>query len=207
MLENFQVELGVVGPASLAREAQRIIHNLIDDPRAMGWAYQLRNEPGVVLSYERKLRLERPVGDGYSLDFIPSFGASVGNVLTYGEVGAVMRFGRNSEVDYGPAQILPGSGGADWFDDSAIGPRSFGWYVFAGVRGRLVARNIFLDGNSFVASRSVDKKVAVGDLTGGASLYWSNRIKLDIAFTQRSQEFVGQRSPDRFGMVTISFGL
>ena len=206
-LETFNVELGVVGPAALAHQAQDLVHDLLKDREANGWAYQLKNEPGVVASYERKWRLEKPLGGGFGLDLIPAAGAAIGNVLSYGEAGVTVRLGQNTAVDYGPGHIQPGRGGADWFDDSAIGPHSFGWYLYAGARGRVVARNIFLDGNTFTNSRSVDKKVFVADLTGGAALYWSHRIKLDIAFTQRSREYAGQPRPDRFGAVTISFGL
>lgn len=207
MLEDFEVQLGAVGPAALAHQMQDAVHDFISDHEALGWAYQIKNEPGIVVSYERKWRLEHPLGDGFGVDFIPAVGASVGNVLTYGEAGAMMRFGQNSEVDYGPGHIRPGRSGSDWFDDGAIGPSVFGWYIFAGVQGRVVGRNIFLDGNTFTSSRSVDKKLFVIDKTAGASLYWSHHIKLDIAFTERSREYKGQPQPDRFGMVTISFGL
>jgi lipid A 3-O-deacylase len=207
MLETFDMQLGVVGPAALAHQAQDLIHDLISDRDALGWSYQLKNEPGVVLSYERKWRLEHPLGDGFGIDVIPSLGATVGNVLTYGEAGAMLRFGQNTQVDYGPGHIQPGRSGSDWFDDSAIGPNAFGWYLFAGVQGRVVGRNVFLDGNTFTTSRGVDKKPFVADITGGAALYWSHRIKLDISFTQRSREYETQPQYDRFGVVTISFGL
>ena len=70
-----------------------------------------------------------------------------------------------------------------------------------------MGRNIFLDGNTFATSRSVSKKIGVADFTVGGSLYWSHHVKLDITFNQRSPEFDTQVRRDRFGMVTISFGL
>jgi len=45
-----------------------------------------------------------------------------------------------------------------------------GGYVFAGVEGRAVARDIFLDGNTFQKSPSVDKEPLVGELAVGAAL-------------------------------------
>jgi lipid A 3-O-deacylase len=38
----------------------------------------------------------------------------------------------------------------------------FGWCLFASFEGRAVARNIFLDGNTFTDSHSIDKKTFVG---------------------------------------------
>ena len=41
------------------------------------------------------------------------------------------------------------------------------WYFYAGVEGRALATNIFLDGNTFTDSHSVDKKYFVGDVHAG----------------------------------------
>src|SRR3546814_18821912 len=69
-----------------------------------------------------------------------------------------MRLGQNLPVDYGAPRVqpsLPDSGYFEPVDD-------IGWYLFAGVHGRPVARNIFLDGHTFADSRRVDKQPPVG---------------------------------------------
>ena len=163
-------------------------------------------EPGVVLSYDHKWRVGMPLGGGLSIDAIPEFGGSVGNIFTYGQVGTMVRLGSNLNADYGPARIRPSLSGSTWFDRSQLdGP--FGWYVFAGVQGRAVARNIFLDGNTFTTSASVDKKTLVADVSAGASLFWVDFAKLDLVLTWRSDEFVGQSQPSRFGGINLSFRL
>jgi hypothetical protein len=207
MLENFEIQLGVVGPAALGRQVQNDWHQIIGVRGAEGWAYQLPNEPALTITYERKWRFEHKIMDGLAVDIIPEVGATVGNVLTYGAAGATVRIGRNLGVDYGQARIRPALSGTDWFDGDAIGARDFGWYVFVGTEGRLVARNIFLDGSSFTSSRSVDKKNAVADISGGVSLFWSSRVKLDMSLTRRTKEFAGQTKQDKFAMVAVSFGL
>jgi hypothetical protein len=206
-LENFEIQLGVVGPAALGRQAQNDWHQIIGAPKALGWAHQLPNEPALTLTYERKWRIEQPLMEGLSVDIIPEVGATVGNVLTYGAVGATVRIGRNLQVDYGQARIRPALSGTDWFacDEKCDG--DFGWYVFIGTEGRLVARNIFLDGSSFTSSPSVDKKNAVADISGGVSLFWSDWVKLDVSLTRRTKEFVGQTKQDKFAVVALSFGL
>jgi hypothetical protein len=77
----------------------------------------------------------------------------------------------------------------------------------AGVQGRAVARNIFLNGNTFVNSPRVDKRPFVGDFSTGASLYWLDIAKLDVVFTLRSEEFVDQDRAARFGGINLSFPL
>src|SRR5262245_32217273 len=154
MLEHLELQLGVVGPAALGHQVQRKWHELVDATEPLGWDSQLENEPGIVLSYERKWRLTL-AGDGDSgVDLIPELGASLGNVFTYGEAGAMLRFGRDLRVDYGPARIRPSLSGTDYFNGDYL-KDDFGFYGFVGVQGRAVARNIFLDGNTFESSASV----------------------------------------------------
>jgi hypothetical protein len=76
--------------------------------------------------------------------------------------------------------------------------------LFAGVEGRAVARDIFLDGNTFRDSPSVDKENFVGDFEIGiAATYGSMRA----SFTQiyRTKEFKGQKGNDRFGAISLSW--
>jgi hypothetical protein len=209
-LDHLQLLVGVVGPAALGEQVQNGFHDLISglnsQVTAAGWGSQLKNEPGVVLTYEHKWRWDAPLGGGFAVDFIPDVGATIGNVFTYGEAGAIIRLGRNLNVDYGPARIKPATSGTTWFDPSQLqGP--LGWYVFVGAQGRAVARNIFLDGNTFVSSASVEKETYVADLTGGLSFFWSDLTKVDFVLTWRSKEFVTQPEPDRYGGINISVKL
>ena len=118
----------------------------------------------------------------------------------------MLRLGQNLNADYGPARIKPALSGTTWFDPSQLqGP--MGWYIFVGAQGKAVARNIFLDGNTFVASPSVTKETLVADLSGGVSFFWADLAKVDFVLTWRSKEFVGQPEPDRYGGVNISVKL
>ena len=199
-LDQFQVTLGVVGPSSLAKESQTFVHGIIADPKPMGWDTQLRDEPGLIIEYERSMKLIRPrsfLGGGFDIE--PHYGAAVGNVYDYANIGAMARFGFNLPRDYGPARIQPSLPGSDYFEPTA----GFGAYVFAGVDGRAIARNIFLDGNSFVASRSVSKKALVGDATLGAAIVFRS---FRIAFTHviRSREYKTQSTDSQFGAVSLT---
>ena len=205
-LDHLEVQLGVVGPASLAHQTQNDWHQFIGVEQANGWHEQLHNEPGILISYEHKWRFLQPLGDGFAVDAIPQLGATVGNVMTYGSAGTLFRFGRNLEADYGPARMQPAMSGSSYFNEKALdGP--FGFYVYAGAQGRAVARNIFLDGNSFQDSESVDKRVLVGDLVGGVSLFWSNSVKLDTSVVYRSKEFSGEDKSEKYAGFNLSFGL
>ncbi|HLG81044.1 MAG TPA: lipid A deacylase LpxR family protein [Bradyrhizobium sp.] len=209
-LDHVQLLLGVVGPAALGEEVQNGFHNLISGINSQfpsaGWESQLKNEPGVVLSYDHRWRWGGGLGAGLAADVIPEFGATIGNVFDYAEAGAMLRFGQNLSSDYGPARIQPAFSGTAWFDPSQLqGP--WGWYIFVGAQGRVVARNIFLAGNTFESSPHVTEEVLVADLSGGVSFFWSDVAKVDLVLTWRSKEFTTQPEPDRYGGINITFKL
>ncbi len=209
-LENLELDAGIVGPGALGRQTQNDFHQFIGVHQAQGWSGQIQNEPGLVLSYERLWRVpaisltgaDQRVVNG--LDIVPQLGGSLGNVFTYGEAGALVRVGRHLEVDYGPARIRPALSGTDYFNRDALDDE-LGFYLFAGAQGRAVGRNMFLDGNSFRASPSVQRKTLVGDYQAGLSLFWSSRLRLDVSAMRRTPEFVGQRHLDETGTAAVSF--
>lgn len=204
-LDNIELLLGVVGPAAAGRQTQNDFHQFILQPTAKGWDYQLKNEPGAMLSFNRTWRYHSdnllPFAEA---EFLPEAGATLGNVMTYANVGGIVRMGKNLKADYGQARIRPALSGTDYFNADKMNG-DFGYSLFAGVQGRAVAQNIFLDGNTWSDSPSVDKKNYVADIMFGGSLFWSEGIKIDVMAMQRSKEFEGQRNPDKFGGVNVTF--
>ena len=91
---------------------------------------------------------------------------------------------------------LPGSGFFEPQDD-------FGFYVFAGLDGRVMARNIFLDGNSFEDSHSVEKNILVGDAQVGIA-FTIRAARLAYTHVFRTPEFSGQNNADKFGALSLS---
>jgi len=199
-LDQVWMSLGVVGPASLAEEAQEFIHQIINDDEPQGWDTQLGNELGVELAGERSWRgLAATTLGGLALDLLPHVGGSLGNIYTYADGGVSVRYGKNLTSDYGPPRIRPGLPGSCFFTATD----KFAWYVFVGIEGRVVARNIFLDGNTFVDSRSVDKEPLVGDVQWGLALTWP-RVRVGYTHVVRSREFTTQDEHDEFGSLSVS---
>lgn len=202
--DQWKLDLGVVGPAAFGEQVQNNWHDLIGAEKAHGWDNQIKNEPGLNLTFERSWRtgfFETPSFLGLQTDFIPYGVAALGNVQTYGALGGGLRIGPGLPDDFGPPRIYPGIGGSEWFDTAD----GFDWYLFAGAEARLIGRDIFLDGNSFRSSHSVDKKNLVTDMRLGAvAILGQARISATHVF--RSREFHGQTKPDQFGSVTLSWG-
>ncbi len=205
-LAHLELQLGVVGPAALAAQTQDAFHGLSGQVNPRAWAEQLKNEPGVVVSYERKWRIALPTASSVGFDAIPELGASLGNVYTYAEASALVRWGRNLNADYGAPRMRPALSGTTWFDPGQL-DGSLGWYLYAGVQGRAMGRDLFLDGNTWRASPSVDKLPFVGDLTAGFSIFWANDFRLDAAWVWRSRQFETQPTIDRYAGINLTFGL
>lgn len=201
-LRKLEVSIGVVGPASGAGPTQRAVHDIIGATKPQGWDYQLSNEPALLVSYEYQWRYGTNLLPFLEFDATPHAGATVGNVFTQGALGLTVRVGNNMLLDYGPARIRPSTPGSAFFQSG----EGFGWYLFGGVEGRAVARNIFLDGNTFENGPSVDKRSYVGDVQYGVALTF-DRLRISFSQIYRSKEFFGQQHSDNFGAVSISFGL
>ena len=98
-LDHLELQVGIVGPAALGEQVQNAFHRLFGLETSSSWAFQLKSEPGIVLSYDHKWRLSMPVAGGLTVDAIPEFGGSAGNIYTYGEVGLMLRIGQNMNAD------------------------------------------------------------------------------------------------------------
>lgn len=205
-MRSYEINIGFVGPASLARQAQNVVHDLRGFDRFAGWNNQLRPELGLQIVYEEKRRYPLWMGPVRPrMDFIGHYGASLGNVATYANLGAEIRAGAVLPDDFGTSAIRPG--GDNNAPLAAGDPRrgfgASGVHGFVSFDLRGVARNIFLDGNTFSDSHRVDKRHLVGDVAIG--LAWRGRYgKVAYSYYVRSKEFYGQPQGQRFGSVTLS---
>jgi hypothetical protein len=200
-LDNVMLTLGMVGPSSLAEPSQKFVHHVVDSPQPNGWDNQLKDELGVILTYERKWRaIVEASPFGLAVDVTPHAGINLGNINTDATVGATFRLGYDLPADYGPPRIRPSLPGSDFF----VPTKELGGYLFTTIGERAVARNIFLDGNTFRDSPSVDKKNFVGSLQVGAALtYGSTRLSYTQVFM--TKEYETQENPSAFGTITLSY--
>jgi lipid A 3-O-deacylase len=200
-------DLGVVGSWSFAQEAQRAVHDALKSGHPEGWDNQLHNEFGIVGTYERTWRWPKHERrSGLDWELLPHVGAALGNVATYANVGAELRFGLNLPDDFGNPAISPSAVTSTPVDGTMAAGRSradFGVHLFARADGRAVAHNIFLDGNTFGDSHSVDRKIFVADLSAGIVTNYRN-TGIAFAVVYRTKEFDGQETGQVFGTISLN---
>jgi hypothetical protein len=203
ILVSIELQVGVVGPSALGKQTQHAAHHITGSREAKGWDNQLKNETTLNVYYDRvwsgwyETRIGE-AGSGYSIDLLPHVGAALGNVYTYAAGGVTLRFGQNLPTGLGPRSLRPGPPGSDSYKPTP----DTRWHLFLGLEGRAVARNIFLDGNTFTDSPSVDKNALVGELRAGVSVMLG-RYRLAYAQVYRSKQFHGQ-DPETFGALSLS---
>ena len=206
-VDALELAIGVIGPWSQADDVQITWHDWIGAQEPRGWRNQLKNEPGIVLTYER--RLPRSIDVQWFEDLLPfrleadatpHFGFSAGNVFTHAAGGATLRIGTDLQTTDGVPRIRPSLPGSAYFEPSD----GIDWQLFAGAELRAVARNIFLDGNTFRKSHRVEKEPLVADFQAGLSVT-VGRARVSLTNIWRSKEFVKQDAWDEFGSISAAF--
>lgn len=207
VMDALSLQVGMVGPKSYADQTQEKVHEWLRNDQSQGWAYQLKDEIGVNVLFERRWRMyARGARDAVGFDIVPHLGVSLGTVQTYANAGATARLGFRLPSDFGTELIAGGAITNSPLDDRdpRLGPRGgASVFVFGGVDGRAVARDLFLDGNTWKDSRSVDKEPLVGDSYWGAGVVLA-QWQITYTYVVRSKEFKTQREINQFGSITIS---
>ena len=83
-------QVGVIGPASLARQTQELIHNTFGFYHPMGWQYQIRNNAVLNLSADYNKLITRTQGFDITLNAY----ANLGNGFSGAGIGPMFRLGK-----------------------------------------------------------------------------------------------------------------
>jgi hypothetical protein len=207
-MDTIEFNLGIVGPHSYAEDIQRFVHTIMNarDPR--GWKNQLKDELTLQLLFNRKWKLlstENPHGFGF--DLIPHCGGGFGNVYIYSNAGVQARIGWNIPDGFGTLIIRPGSDANIGFvNRNPNGPqgKKFGFHIFTVLDGQAVLRNIFLDGNTFKDSHSIEKKNFIADIMAGFGVKFGS-LSISYAYVFWTKLFDNESQNHIFGSVNISF--
>ncbi len=174
VFDHVELDLGVVGPSSLAEPLQEWVHDVTDSPDP-NWDGQLGDELAVNLAYRRKWRLDLgpamsdagTMPEDFRWQLIPEVGLDVGTVYRRAHVGATLRGGINLPDDFGPGRLTDAG--------SATGRplRGFSAYGFAQAIGRYNEWNTFIEGSySRNPSPSVSLVPFTAELSLGFAIEW-----------------------------------
>jgi hypothetical protein len=197
-MDEFELDLGVVGPEALGEETQVWWHDLLNEPEPHGWDNQLSTEPALQLFYTRSFQFGMRSANYWGFDAIPHAKVALGNVYVYGELGGLLRAGYNLPAEYIISPI------ESFSTHPSYDPPKWSAYVFGGVDSRFVAHNIFLDGNTFEDSHNVAKEFVVSDFRVGAAIRYKG-VEAVASYVERTREFILQPRNEEFLSITLQF--
>jgi hypothetical protein len=145
--DKASVTLGIVGPSSGAEKTQRQIHRLTGSEIPQGWDYQLKDEIVFQISRGRVYRSWHNQQE--SFDLLIGVDSKIGTLETALTGGMMFRIGENMSNTYSSALLN---------FDRASNPMVIdqGWYGYIGVATTYLFHLIYLDGNTFRDSPSID---------------------------------------------------
>ena len=203
-IDEIEAQIGVVGPLALGEQTQKFIHTHVSDsPTPRGWKNQLDNEPTLNIGWQRRWpKFYTYDTDHFNFSVAPHAGATLGNVYTFVNTGFSLALHPRADwLQDTPLRVQPAIPGTGFFTKPE---KKWTWMLFAGMEGRAMARNIFLDGNTFSDSHDIDKRYFVGDAHIGLSITY-DRMRVSYTLNHRSKEFKGQDSPDLFGAISLGY--
>ena len=199
-----ELQIGVVGPGAKGEEVMNYFHEIIGNDPANGWQHQLSNELGLLLAYEHQQRYNKSdIFAGGQMEMFSHLAVSLGNVYTFLSAGGQVRIGKNLPDDFGISRMRPGGERRLPVSDRA-GLNDWRFYLYAEVDGRVVLRNIFLDGNTFRESHSVEKIPFVVQLAAGWVLSYKN-VEFSYSHVITSKEFSNQPDPHQYASLVFSW--
>jgi hypothetical protein len=169
----------------------------------------LHNEPIINLAYEHR-RKYRVLGraDGWAVEAIPVVGLMAGNLLIQGNVAGHVRLGYKIPDDFGTtllrgmSELPPPRWNPAGASTSMLS--TLGFYVFGGVAGNFVLRDLTLDGNTFKDSPSVDKEWFVPTARFGVGV-GNRRFLATFTYVYAGKTFKGHPSTAEYGALTFSY--
>ncbi len=196
----FEVALGTVGPSSLAETVQNGYHRLIDIPQSRGWKNGLNDEPVIRVNYQHRIKTIKKE----HIEFIPFYGLGIGNVMVAAHAGGLVRLGFHLPNTFGSSR--PSASNGNSFISSSLrdDSKKTSYYIFGGLRGNLVARNLFLDGNTLRNSHRVTKYPVNYETELGAGLQ-TEKWGLVWSFVVQSPEFEERSRYNSFGSISLVY--
>ena len=140
-------QFGIIGPAALGKQAQKLVHGATGSKEVRGWREQLKNELG--FKVEKFIGYKTDLYELGELRFsnITFAEVGLGNVKTFAGVGTKFLAGHNPPRDDSVYDVL-----------SQSFTSKYSLYLEADLRESLVLHNIFIDGNSSLFGHQTDLK-------------------------------------------------
>ena len=194
--DSLSITIGIVGPASMAEQSQKLIHKITGSDQPAGWDYQLDNEPVIMLS--RTGVWHFALYDDV-IDTVGLLQARAGNLESSVGVGGILRIGSGLAESFATASLSFGRGSTP----TAV---NGGWYGYAGFEADYVFNYIMVDGNTYRDSQSSDLEHRQMNFTAGFSYSWHN-ISATLSYKSGTSLDKLNTAKDSYGAFSVAWRL
>ncbi len=203
-LISLTTQVGIIGSSSKMESVQKFIHDLIGSPYPKGWQNQIKDEFILQLNFSRKEYYKLEDIYGYDAVLLPEYGFELGNASTRVYASTLFRWGKNVPKDFGAFLIDNTSTSKIPLHNKNKEHKKWRYYLNFSLRADAIAKNIFLDGNSFKKSHSVEKNNFILDGGYGFSIAYK-RFSFDYLRRHTSKEFKTQDKYYSYGSFLFSY--
>jgi len=204
VLESYNLQIGFVGESVKMDEVQKIIHSIIGSPEPKGWEEQIGDELIVQINYQKKYYQQLKQIGSFKQSVVYYGGFDLGNASTKVSLGCFYSFGNKKREDFGVSRIDYKSYNTIPLQDADPKKKTHSYSVNFWIEPIGVVRDIFLDGNSFKESRSVEKNSFV--LKGGFGLsYRYGAWSVEYVRTYSTKEFKTQSYYHSYGSFLVGY--
>lgn len=203
-LLSLSTQVGVVGPSSQMEGIQKVIHDLISSPYPQGWDNQIKDEFIFQVNFSQKKYYDLEHIYGYSASLVPSYGVELGNASTKAYGSALFRWGKNVPKDFGTYIVNNSDTSKIPISAKEKDNKKWRYYINFSLQANAIARNIFLDGNSFRESHSVEKYPFTLDVGYGLSFAYK-AFSIDYLRRHTSKEYTTQEELYSYGSLLFSY--
>jgi len=157
--------IGIVGPSSGAENTQKWVHDLVGADEPQGWDTQLEDE--LVFQFSRARLWKTWSRSDDRMDLLVLAEAGLGTLSSYVASAMLFRFGNDLSRTFATPLLI---------NTRSANPAAINgaWYLFTGVRFEYVFNAIYIDGNTYRDSRSIDYDQSQIGLTAGLAYSWEN---------------------------------
>lgn len=190
--------LGAVGPMTGGDFVQSFVHSLTAARIPQGWDNQINNEFVFRAQARRTWRLYEMNISDVEFDFLAGVDGGLGNLRSDVATGVGFRIGQKLRKNFISSTVFP----VQKFNGLNYTPD--GWYLFFNASAVYVFNDIFINGNTFHDSHSVELIPLQIAYSAGIMV---NINDYSILYTLLSitDEYEGQAEASRFGSIALTY--
>ncbi|WP_022941316.1 lipid A deacylase LpxR family protein [Psychromonas hadalis] len=190
--------LGAVGPVAGGEFVQSFVHGLTGAKQPQGWDQQINNEFVFRVQARRTWRLYETHLFNAEFDFLTGVDGGLGNLRSDVAAGIGFRVGQKLRDNFISSTVFP----VQKFN--GLNYTLHGWYLFFNVSTVYVLNDIFINGNTFHDSHSVELIHLQVAYSAGIMV---NIYDFSVLYTllHISDEYEGQAEASRFGSIALTY--